>query len=127
MGYEVEIKFRVADHHDLRRRLAAMGARPEPEIAQEDTYFAHPGRDFAQTDEALRLRRAGSLNWITYKGPKHGGPTKTREELDVPFADGGEHHASLALVFQKLGFEPVMVVRKTRTPYHLSVQGRSLE
>jgi adenylate cyclase, class 2 len=127
MGYEVEIKFRVRDHEDLRRRLAAMGASAEPEITQEDTYFAHPSRDFAHTDEALRVRQAGSRNWVTYKGPKHGGPTKTREELDVPFAEGGEHHASLCVVFKKLGFKPVMVVRKTRTPYHLSAHGRALE
>ncbi|MEO6812208.1 MAG: class IV adenylate cyclase, partial [Isosphaeraceae bacterium] len=90
MGYEVEIKFRVPDHDALVRRLAELGVAPGPPIEQEDAYLAHPGRNFAKSDEALRLRRVGTQNRITYKGPKRGGPTKTREEIEVPFADGDE-------------------------------------
>ena len=82
-GFEVEIKFRAADLEALGRRLLSLGAEPIGTSEQEDLYLAHPSRDFASTDEALRLRRVGDMNRITYKGPKLGGPTKTREETPI--------------------------------------------
>src|SRR3954470_9352312 len=103
MGYEVEMKFRGADHAELARRLAGLGAEAGPAIDQEDVYLSHPARDFARTNEALRLRRAGSDNRITYKGPKRGGPTKTREEVEVPLAPGRETLEQMARVFENLG------------------------
>src|SRR4051812_30732689 len=66
MSVEIEIKFRVADHEDLVRRLGERGGVPGPEIDQEDLYLAHPARDFGRTDEAFRLRRDGDANRITY-------------------------------------------------------------
>ncbi|HWE37443.1 MAG TPA: class IV adenylate cyclase [Isosphaeraceae bacterium] len=127
MGFEVENKFRVADHGGLRRRLAEWGAEAGPAVEQEDVYLAHPARDFAATDEALRLRRLGDENRITYKGPKRGGPAKTREEVEVPFADGPGALADMARVFEALGFRPVATIRKSRTSYHLERDGRPIE
>jgi adenylate cyclase class 2 len=124
MGFEVEIKFRVANHEDLRERLAAMAAQVGPPIDQEDAYLAHPGRDFAQTDEALRVRKDGSENWITYKGPKRGGPTKTREEIDIRFSDGDEPRQLMTRLFERLSFIPVLTVRKRRETYGLLCDGR---
>src|SRR5689334_3972403 len=127
MGFEVEIKFRAADHADLARRLDALGAEAGPPIAQEDAYLAHPDRDFGKTDEALRLRRDGASNRITYKGPKLGGPAKTREEIEIPFADGAEAFDGMARLLERLGFRPVAVIRKSRRPYHLAHQGRAMD
>jgi adenylate cyclase, class 2 len=127
MGYEVEIKFRVAKLDELRLRLKAFGTEPEPAIAQEDTYFAHPSRDFAQTDEALRLRREGSINRITYKGPKHAGPTKTREEIEIRFNDGSDDYEAMVRLLQNLGFSSVATIRKLRTTYHVAWDGRMIE
>ena len=127
MAYEVEIKFRVPDHDALRARLAAMGAVAGAGIEQEDLYLAHPARDFAQTDEALRLRRDGDANRITYKGPKQGGPTKTREEIEVPYADGPAAMAELLALWLRLGFKPVATIRKARLPFRLRHDGRDLE
>lgn len=127
MGYEVEIKYRVPDHDALVRRLVELGAAPGPLIEQEDAYLAHPGRNFAKSDEALRLRRVGSRNRITYKGPKRGGPTKTREEIEVPFADGIEALATMTRVFERLGFLLIATVRKTRRLTPMDFKGRSME
>ena len=127
MRFEVEIKFRVADHGALTERLAALGAEVGPSISQEDTYLAHPARDFAQTKEALRLRRQDRENRITYKGPKREGPTKTREEIEVPIADGPEPLGRMTRLFEILGFRPLAAIRKTRTSYHLSHRGRAME
>ncbi|GAB3679465.1 class IV adenylate cyclase [Salinarchaeum chitinilyticum] len=53
--YEVEVKVE-ADHDAIRERLPAE-AEPLGTVEQVDTYYDAPHRDFAETDEALRLRR----------------------------------------------------------------------
>ena len=127
MSFEVEVKFRVADHDALRRRLLAQGAVEGAEVGHEDLYLAHPSRDFAQTDEALRLRRVGVENRVTYKGPKRGGPTKTREEVEIPFADGPAALADLRTIYERLGFRPVASIRKVRRPFEIEFRGRAME
>jgi len=126
MGFEVEVKFRDVDHADLARRLADRGATPTATVDHEDAYLAHPGRDFARTGEALRVRGEGEANRVTYKGPKLGGPAKTREEIEVAFAEGAEARGQVGRVFERLGFAEVAVVRKRRTSYHLEFEGRAM-
>jgi adenylate cyclase class 2 len=126
MGYEVEVKFRAVDHADLERRLKALGLVPEATVEHRDAYLAHPSRDFAQTGEAFRIRGEGSSNRITYKGPKLGGPAKTREEIEVEFAEGAEALEKLTRAFELLGFRAVAVVRKRRTEYRLERKGRPM-
>ena len=126
MGFEVEIKYRLEDAETLARRLRAEGALERPEVGHRDLYLAHPARDFAATDEALRLRAEGESNHVTYKGPKRGGPTKTREELEVPFEPGPEASSRMALVFEHLGFLPVAEVAKFRRAFSLEHEGRAL-
>ncbi|OJW25854.1 MAG: adenylyl cyclase CyaB [Planctomycetales bacterium 71-10] len=125
MGYEVEVKYRDVDHDALRRALAAIGAVEGATVDEEDSYLNHPARDFATTNEAFRIRRVGDDARVTYKGPKEAGPTKTREEIEVPFAPGRSD--DLARVFDRLGFRPVAVVRKRRTSFSLTFEGRPLE
>jgi adenylate cyclase class 2 len=127
MGFEVEIKFRDADHDSIARRLAGLGAPAGEAVAQEDVYLAHPGRDFAATGEAFRLRRDGAANRLTYKGPRHAGPTKTREEVEVAFAEGPGAWASMERLFEALGFRAVAAVRKVRRAFHLERDGRAME
>ncbi len=126
-GYEVEIKFRAVDHAALADRLRALGARAETAIEQEDLYLAHPARDFARSGEALRLRRVGSENRVTYKGPKLAGPTKTREEIELGFEPGAGALAQLERLMERLGFRPVMRVAKRREGFHLEFAGRPVE
>jgi adenylate cyclase class 2 len=127
MGFEVELKFRAVDHAALVTRLAELGARPGLPERQEDAYLAHPCRDFAQTNEAFRIRRVGGENRVTYKGPKHPGATKTREEIEVPFSPSGEDFEALTRLFERLGFAAVATIRKLRTPFHVEHAGRTLE
>jgi adenylate cyclase class 2 len=127
MGYEVEVKYRTGAHDDLAARLAALGAADGGTIAQEDAYLSHPARDFAQTNEALRLRRVGEENRVTYKGPRRAGPTKTREEIELPLGDGAETFARWLKLFENLGFRPVAVIRKVRRTFGLSFRDRPIE
>ena len=126
MGFEVELKFRVADPGQLARQLADRAGAPAAPVDHADTYFAHPSRDFAQTGEAFRIRTEGDANRITYKGSKRTGPTKTREEIEVDFAAGSGSRQDLQLVIERLGFAVVATVRKRRTSYHLDRDGRAM-
>ncbi len=114
MPFEVENKFRVRDHKRLIRQFQTMGVDFGAPIEQVDTYFAHPVRDFAKTDEAFRLRRIGPINRVTYKGPKIDQLTKTRLELELPLAEGDEMAAGYIELWIALGFQPVATVTKLR-------------
>jgi adenylate cyclase, class 2 len=127
MGYEVEVKFRSVDHGLLERQLTALGATRTASVRQVDLYLDHPARDFATTNEAFRVRSVGDENRITYKGPRRPGPTKTRKEIEIRFADGDHAAAQLLDMFKLLGFRPVATVRKTRTSFLVNRAGHSLE
>lgn len=127
MSFEVEQKFAVADMSALEQRLAASGARPDQDIVQVDLYFAHPARDFAQTDEALRIRRVGQRNYVTYKGAKIDSTTKTRREIELDLAPGDDGARDFQGLFEALGFRPVTEVRKHRRTWLLSWQGHEVE
>jgi adenylate cyclase class 2 len=116
---EVEMKFPVGNISEIERRLAALHSLPPSTRDEADQYFNAPDRDFGQTDEALRLRRIGPKNYLTYKGPKRDSETKTRLELEVALAEGDEPAARFTVVLKSLGYQPVAEVRKRRRIYHL--------
>lgn len=134
---EVERKVR-ADHDAVRERLSATDATRLGRQIERDTYYDHPARDFAETDEALRVRTIEPVpdedddtDWsadddnerlaadrdatarteLTYKGPKVDDVDKTRRELSTGLDDPDSVDATL----QALGFAPVATVTKERT------------
>ncbi|WP_312907684.1 class IV adenylate cyclase [Natronosalvus caseinilyticus] len=133
--YEVELKVEVpATLEAIRARLEALGATREATVVQADTYYDAPHRSFAESDEALRIRReamdadadadadtAVALNdvdhetRVTYKGPLLEDDSKTRAEHETAVGDGETMDAALT----KLGFEPVATVEKRRERYSL--------
>jgi len=127
MHYEVEQKHRVDDGWDLAIRLAGYGAARSEPVEQLDQYFAHPCRDFAQTDEALRVRTAGEKSFVTYKGPKLDKKTKTRLELELPIDAQDIEGKQFIELLQALGFTPVAVVSKIRRPFLIHYAGRDVE
>ncbi|MDH5020056.1 class IV adenylate cyclase [Halobacterium rubrum] len=140
--YEVEVKV-PADHDAVRTALADAGAQRVETVAQSDTYYDAPHRDFAETDEAFRLRtvatavqgfqrsdddlaahvdavlsgdaRAAGETRVTYKGPLVEAESKTREEFETTVGDADE----MAAVLDGLGFEPAADVRKIREKHEL--------
>ena len=133
--YEVEVKFPVADPGDLERKLVTLAARFRGPVEQTDLYFAHPARDFARTDEALRLRRVGDQVAITWKGPRIDAATKTRREIELPL---GQLPAALpggppttlerwTDLLESLGFRPVREVAKRRVTARVLWQGAEVD
>jgi adenylate cyclase class 2 len=127
MHFEVEQKFPLADFTATAQRLHELGAVDGQVMTQVDAYFNHPARDFASTDEALRIRQVGDANFVTYKGPKLDATTKTRKELELPLLTGVESAASFAEMLLALGFRRVAEVRKERRTLHLQWQGHDAE
>jgi adenylate cyclase class 2 len=124
---EVEMKFAGVDFGPVEQRLAGWGAREDSPRQDADHYFNAPDRDFAQTDEALRVRRIGAANFVTYKGPKRDAQTKTRTEVEVPLADGDRAAEDFMRLLTYLGYRPVAVVRKLRRVFHLERRGFAVE
>jgi adenylate cyclase, class 2 len=127
MALEVELKFPLADRVQMEQHLHELQAEREAEIRHVDRYFNHPGRDFAETDEALRIRTAGSSCRITYKGPVLDPRVKTRREIELPVGTAASDADQLAELLLALGFREVRAVAKTRTPWSLTWDDREAE
>ena len=104
--FEVELKFPVADPTEIERRLTSIGAKWASEVEQVDTYFAHPARDFAQTDEALAcfdqvLARRPSAQGARFGRAmalaRQGGCAEARRELGVLLDQVSGHGKARAL------------------------------
>jgi len=113
--WEVEAKAPARDLEALAAELARRGAQLLADRRERDVYFAAPDRDFAETDEALRLRTVEDRTTLTYKGPKIDPRTKTRRELSVDVDDP----IAAAALLEALGYRRVGAVSKHRRVYEL--------
>src|SRR4051812_26900438 len=111
---EVEVKYRLPNPSAIETRLRECGAVAVADHAEADHYLNAPDRDFARTDEALRLRRIGAQNFLTYKGPRKDATSKTRTEVEIPCPPGDAAADGFLRLFQQLGYRPTAVVRKRR-------------
>ncbi|MDD1652080.1 MAG: class IV adenylate cyclase [Methanomicrobiales archaeon] len=125
---EIEAKIRVGALEPVRVRLRALGAEHLGMRVERDAYYNAPHRDFAETDEALRVRYSEPVPAagmapapavppvLTYKGPKlGGGGPKSREEICVTVAEGD----LLEQVLERLGFRRTAIVVKERDLYRV--------
>ncbi|SEV95080.1 class IV adenylate cyclase [Natrinema salifodinae] len=117
--YEVEVKV-PADLETVRERLADLDAASRGGVVQVDTYYDAPHREFAETDEALRIREERPADGpdetrVTYKGPLVDDESKTRKEVETAVVNGEKFDA----VLTNLGFEAAATVRKDRERFEL--------
>jgi adenylate cyclase class 2 len=124
---EIEQKYRVANHSSIETALTAQGVTFDAGVTQVDCYYAHPQRNFAQTDEAFRIRAVGAENYLTYKGPKLDATTKSRVEHEVRFADGPDALAALGEILRNLSFTPASIVRKQRRTAEITLDGFTVQ
>ena len=112
---EVEVKVRILQTDripELIKSIMEMGYEDLGTVIDEDMYFSHPCKDFATTDEALRIRK-GETPTVTYKGPKVSPKSKTREEIVLEIRDSGIAEELL----MSLGFKVVARVYKERRKF----------
>jgi adenylate cyclase, class 2 len=111
---EIELKVQVPDLAPVRERLMANGALLTEKTGEHDIYFNAPHRDFAVTDEALRVRYSSGRTIVTYKGAKRRDlQFKAREELNVIVEEG----IQFELMLERIGFRKTAVVDKNREYY----------
>jgi adenylate cyclase class 2 len=121
---ELEAKIRIREPEKLSKALMRMNAQKKGRESQEDVYFNAPHRDFALTDEALRVRYAGGSAEITYKGPKMADlKLKARIEVNIGVDSGRDCEQMLEL----LGFTRVMEVKKVREIFEMDATTISID
>src|SRR4051794_24337117 len=112
--HETEIKLAVRNARTARRQLLDAGF----EVSQARVFEANIVFDTAElslrnSSRLLRLRQAGALVTLTYKGVAKTGKHKSREELEVGVADLD----AMSVIFSRLGYEPVFRYEKYRTEF----------
>ncbi len=111
---EVELKVRIPSPDPVRENLRRRHARFLGTVHEHDIYYNAPHRDFAVTDEAVRVRSTGDRAVVTYKGPKiRTFDLKAREELNFA-VESGETFGTMLL---RLGFTKTAEVDKERETY----------
>jgi adenylate cyclase class 2 len=110
---EVEVKARSVP--GIEEKIADLGGELIGVENHLDLYFSSPFRDFAKTDEALRIRVKEEGVRLTYKGPKLDIETKSRREMTVRVDDP----EALESILEAIGFSRAAVVKKRRTKYAL--------
>ncbi|MBD3352580.1 MAG: class IV adenylate cyclase [Candidatus Lokiarchaeota archaeon] len=138
--FEVEVKIKLRDRDEFLDKIKDLGGKIEARLQHTDVYYNAPKelRDFAETDEALRIRKNiefqfdGEQNTnkiikenadITYKGPKLDSETKSRVEHVCQIRHSGKmDHILLAL-----GFRKIISIEKERQMFSLIFQDTSID
>ncbi len=112
--HETEIKLRVDDAGAGRRMLRAAGFRVfKRRVFESNTVFDTPELALRKAGLLLRVRQAGSVRTLTYKGPVTASKHKSREELELEIPDA----RVMATIIERLGFHPVFRYDKYRTEF----------
>ena len=111
---EIEIKLAAPSARAIRRTLRAAGfAVSSPRVFESNTVFDTPVMALRQAGTLLRLRQAGRVATLTYKGVALAGKHKSREELELEVSD----HARMAAILARLGYQPTFRYEKYRTEF----------
>ena len=110
--FEVELKYPVESHQEIRQRLTTMDAKSISGAEHLDEYFNQTLLDFAGNDIALRIRSRDDSHTLTYKGPNLDQHAKVREEIEIEFTPEDKQRFRRMLL--GMGFHSVSVVRKHR-------------
>lgn len=122
MPVEIEAKMHVRDLEQVRRRLREVGATFVGDMLERNTFYDTEDRELLAGDRGLRVRTAllqqtGVVtSTMTYKGPRHHGPLKSRDELETTVGDAEQAGGLL----EALGFGPVLSFEKKRQTWDLA-------
>ncbi|QKQ99857.1 class IV adenylate cyclase [Metallosphaera tengchongensis] len=106
---EIKVKLTI-DPEAFLNTLLKEGYTYEGEEIHEDIYLNGENKDFRKTDEALRLRLVNGRAELTYKGPRLGTKSKSREEVTVTLDDKN----GMLKILEKLGYRAVFTIKKRR-------------
>jgi len=105
----------VPDVASARKLLRQAGFRvSRARVFEANTVFDSEDSALRSSSRLLRIRTAGRVATLTYKGPPLVGRHKSREELETTVADAGR----LTEIVKRLGFQPTFRYEKYRTEFH---------
>jgi len=111
---ETEIKLAISDLRTARKLLRAAGfALSRRRVFESNVVFDTPTLRLRGASTLLRLRQAGGLITVTYKGKPTVAKYKSREELELEVANA----PTMGAIFERLGYRPVFRYDKYRTEY----------
>jgi adenylate cyclase, class 2 len=111
---EVEIKLRLSSAAEGRRKLRAAGFRlSKRRVFEANTLYDTFRKSLGRSGRLLRVREAGKLGLLTYKGQTLPGKHKDREELETEVTD--PHR--LGEILARLDYVPTFRYEKYRTEY----------
>jgi adenylate cyclase class 2 len=116
---ETEVKIPFTPGADAARELIERHGYVviEPRTLESDRVFDRSGdrglSELKAADRLLRLRRAGALSTVTYKGPAERQRYKSREEIEFDVSDPD----AFELVLARLGYTTRFRYEKFRTKF----------
>jgi adenylate cyclase class 2 len=111
---EIEIKLAVPDARTARRMLRKAGFEvSRGRVFEANTLFDTKDLSLRKSSRLLRIRTAGRISSVTYKGVPEVGRHKSREELEITVSDP----RTMARIVERIGFGPVFRYEKYRTEY----------
>ena len=111
---ETEIKLRVAGIAAIRRLLGRLGFKvAKRRVLEVNLVFDTAAGTLRRERKVLRLRQAGGVGTVTFKGPPVPSRHKSREEVEAKLSDA----TGMRRIFEEIGFTPVFRYEKYRTEY----------
>ena len=111
---ENEIKLAVENERSARNLLRRADFRvSRPRIFEVNIVFDTGELALRKSSRLLRLRTAGKLATVTYKGPPLVSRHKQREEVEFTVSDP----STAMVLFERLGFQKVFRYEKYRTEF----------
>ena len=127
MPIELEAKFHVEQHDDVRERLRDAGAECLGSVLELNRIFDRPDGSMRAGGCGLRVRTSTPLDGatarstMTFKGPVTASAYKSREEIEVGVDDG----ETTARMLTAMGFAQILRYEKRRESWLL--QGARIE
>ena len=113
-SHETEIKLAVPDVQSARRMLRRAGFRvTRPRVFEANTVFDTATLTLRKSARLLRVRTAGTVATLTFKGKPVGGRHKSREELELRIPDA----KTMSAILERADFRPVFRYEKYRTEF----------
>jgi len=120
---EIEIKLSVPSAESGRGRILEAGFQVVvPRVFEANTMYDTPEGFLRQKGFVLRLRRAGNVFTLTFKGSSVPGKYKSREEDEIVVSD----YAAAESIVTKMGYGPVFRYEKYRTEFAKPQNGGSI-
>jgi adenylate cyclase class 2 len=111
---ETEIKLRAPDAAAAAELLTTHGfVLSNPRTHETNSLYDTETRDLQSSGRMLRVREAGGVCKLTFKGPANSGRHKMREEFEVEISDA----RTLKTIIQRLGYQKTFSYEKFRTEF----------